>query len=115
MINPIIIIISGALFLSVLAIALINKPKKPVVTGTIIVILIAFVIFTLLIDHALGSLDQGEINGFIYFLTMSDQLTYEGLAASFRAFMGCDIALLAGALLSLFAEMMLILRKGTQK
>ena len=111
MINPIVIIVSAALFLSVMAIALINKPKKPVVTGTIIVILIGYVIFTLMIDNTLSALDKGDPNGFVCFLTMSEHLTYEGLSQSFNTFMYLDIALIIGALLSLFVEILLILRK----
>lgn len=115
MINPIIIIVSAALFLSVTAISLINKPKKPFVTGTVIVILICYVVFTLMIDNAITTLSKGETDGFVYFLTMSDTLTYDGLAESFRTFMCMDIVLLGGVLLSLFIEMMLILRKDTEK
>ena len=115
MINPIVIIISAALFLSMTAIAIINKPKKPIVTGTVIVILIGFVVFTFMIDNAITTLDKGAPNSFVYFLTMSEKLTYDGLAASFNIFMGFDIALIAGSLITLFAEMMLILRKGDKK
>ncbi len=115
MINPIVIIVSAALFLSMTAIAAINKPKKPVVTGTVIVILIAFVVFTLLIDNAISTLDKSTPSGFIYFLTMSDHLTYETLSHSFTTFMCIDIVLIVGALLSLFIEIMLILRKGTAR
>ena len=114
MINPIVIIVSAALFLSMTAIALINKPKKPVVTGTVILILIVFVFFTFHIDNAITTLEKNDANGFIYFLTMSDHLTYESLSGSFNTFMCMDIALIAGALLSLFIEILLILRKGAE-
>ena len=115
MINPIVIIISAALFLSMTAIAIINKPKKPIVTGTVIVILIGFVVFTFMIDNAITTLDKGAPNSFVYFLTMSDQLTYDSLSASFSTFMSCDIALIVGAFLSLFVEILVILRKGAKK
>ena len=52
---------------------------------------------------------------FFCFLTINDEPTYTSLAESFRVFMCCDIILIAGALLSLFIEMMLILRKGAEK
>ena len=115
MINPIIIIISAALILSMLSVAVINKPKKPVVTGSVIVVLICFVTFTFMIDRAITTLSTGEPNGFVSFLTMNDQLTYESLAGSFNTFMGFDIALIAASLLTLFVEILIILRKGAKK
>ena len=115
MINPIIIIISAAVFLSMVSVAIINKPKKPIVTGTIIVILICYVVFTFMIDNTLSSLAKGDPNPFVCFLTINDEPSYTSLAESFRVFMCCDIILIAGALLSLFIEMMLILRKGAEK
>ena len=115
MINPVIIIVGAALILSVLSVCIINKPKKPIVTGTVLVVLICFVVFTYMIDNAITDIEKGGASPFVYFLTMSEKLTYEGLAASFNTFMGFDIALLAGSLLTLFAEMLLILRKGAKK
>ena len=115
MINPVIIIVSAALILSVISVCLINKPQKPVVTGTVLVVLICFVVFTYMIDNAITGFDTDNVSPFVYFLTMSEKLTYDGLAASFNIFMGFDIALIAGSLITLFAEMMLILRKGDKK
>lgn len=115
MINPIIIIISAALLLSVAAICIINKPKKPFITGTLILILICYVFFTFLIDSSITSLNTGETNSFIGFITMNDTITYDALAASFRTFMIIDIGLIASALLSLFLEIMFILKKNSKK
>ena len=115
MINPIIITVGAALILSVMSVSIINKPKKPIVTGTVLVVLICFVIFTFMIDNAISTVDTSDAVPFVYFLTMSEKLTYEGLAASFHTFMCFDIVLIAGSLLTLFAEMLFIRRKGAKK
>ncbi len=115
MINPIVIIVSAAVILSILSVAIINKPKKPVVTGGVIVVLIGFVVFTFLIDRSISVVSTGDMNGFVCFLTMNDQPTYDSLAESFNTFMGFDIALIAASLITLFIEIMLILKKGAVK
>ncbi len=112
MINPVTIIAGAALFLSVFAACVINRPKKPVLTGTVIVILVCFVVFTFMIDNAITALNTNENDAFVGFLTMSDKLTYDGLSASFNTFMCFDIALIAASLITLFVEMVIILRKG---
>lgn len=115
MINPIVIIVSAALLLAVLTICIINRPKKPIITGTVIVILICFVIFTFLIDGAISSLGSAEADGFVKFLTMSEEASYDALASSFHTYMLIDIGLIAASLLSLFVEILLILRKDSKK
>lgn len=115
MINPIVIIVSAALFLAALAICIINRPKKPVVTGMVILILIGFVFFTFLIDNAITTLNNGSPDAFVCFLTMNDKPGYYDLASSFRTFMLVDMGLIAASLLSLFVEILLILRKGSNK
>lgn len=115
MINPILIIVGAALILSAVSVSLINKPKKPIVTGTVLLILICFVVFTFLIDSAFRSVGTGEVNEVVYFLTMNETLTYEALAASFNTFMWMDIGLIVASLVTLFVEIMMILRKGSGK
>lgn len=115
MINPIVIIVSAALLLAMLTICIINRPKKPIITGTVIVILICYVVFTFMIDGAISNLNTGEVEGFVQFLTMTEEASYEQLASSFRTYMLVDIGLIAASLLSLFVEIMLILRKDSKK
>ena len=115
MINPIVIIVSAALILSMLSVAIINKPKKPVVTGSVIVVLIGFVVFTFMIDRSISMLSSGEMIPFVCFLTMNDQPTYDSLAEAFNTFMCFDVALIASSLVSLFIEILIILRKGAVK
>ena len=68
MINPIVIIVGAALFLAMLAVCIINKPKKPIVTGTVIIILVCFIVFTFLIDNAILSVKTSIPDSFICFL-----------------------------------------------
>ena len=55
MINPIVIIITISIILSVLVICVINKPKRPIITGTVIFVLICYVIMTFILDNAIIS------------------------------------------------------------
>ena len=51
----------------------------------------------------------------ICFLIMNNAPTYDDLAVSFRTFVTFDIILIVASLVSLFIEMLLILRKGSDK
>lgn len=115
MINPIIIITAAALLLAVIAVCIINKPKKPVITGTVILILICFVVFTFVIDNSISALGTKPPNSFVCFLTMNEAPDYEELATSFRTFMTIDMGLIVFSLASLFFEILLILRKDSKK
>lgn len=115
MINPIVIIIGAAILLAMLTVCIINKPKKPIVTGTIIFILVCFIMFTFLIDNAILSIKTSSPDSFICFLTMNNAPVYNDLAVSFDTFVKFDIALIAASLISLFIEMLFILRKGQDK
>ena len=115
MINPIVIIITISIILSVLVICVINKPKRPIITGTVIFVLICYVIMTFILDNAITGMQVGDINGFISFLVMSYSPSYEALSDSFRTFMTIDISLIIAALATFFSEMLLILRKDYQK
>lgn len=115
MINPIIIILAAALLLAVIAVCIINKPKKPVITGTLIAVLICFVVFTFMIDNSISALGTKMPDSFVCFLTMNEAPAYEDLALSFRTFMIVDIGLIVLSLASLFFEILLILRKDSKK
>lgn len=116
MINPIIIIAAAALVLSALAIAILNKPAVPVVTSTLIIILIFFVVATYLIDSAVSnsSVSDSLIN-FISFSVLKDNPTNEDLEFAFNTFKYTDIGLFAASLISMFTEALLILRQNSGK
>ena len=116
MINPIVIIITISIILSVVVIYVINKPKRPIITGTVIFVLICYVMITFALDSAINGMTANEnLNSFISFLVMSDSPSYEELSDSFKTFMTIDVSLIIVALLSFFGEIMLILRKDYQK
>ena len=90
--NPILIVISAAVVLSALSIALINKPRIPVVAGSILLVLIFFVVTTFFIDNAISDMiNSNELSGFVRFAVMKDRPTYEELEASFSIFSYVDI------------------------
>ncbi len=116
MINPIVIIITAALFVSVLVISIINKPKKPIVTAVLIIILMAYVSATFLLDNSLSTINtESSFDGLVNFIVMNDNPSYEDIESSFKIFMIFDISLIAASLLSLFAEIMIILRKDSKR
>ena len=53
MINPIVVIILSAYILSFLVLRIVVKPKKPIFTGALLVMLILFVIVTSMIDTSI--------------------------------------------------------------
>lgn len=116
MINPIVIIVTVALFMSVLAVSIINKPKKPIVTAVMIIILMAYVSATFLLDSWIANLNtESSFDGLVHFIVMNDNPNYDDIESSFRTFMIFDILLIAASLLSLFTEIMIILRKDSKR
>lgn len=116
MINPVVVIISISFLLSMLVVCVINKPRKPVMTGSIILLLIFYISVTFIIDGAItGTGINEQFGDFVKFLVMSDIPSYEELSDSFRTFMKIDISLVAITLVSMFIEIMLIFRKESKK
>lgn len=116
MINPIVIIVTAALLLSVLAICIINKPKKPIITGTLIFILACFVVTTWIIDNTISNFSStGSFISFVSFVTMLDNPTYSQLEEAFDIFMTMDIVFFVLSLLSLVLEAVNILKNDKRK
>lgn len=114
--NPIIIIISAALLLSALVVAVLNKPAFPVVTVCFIVILIYFVVTTYLIDTALSNTSVSEeLSRFVSFSVMKDNPTYEDLESAFAVFMYTDIGLFGACVITMLLEALVILKKNAGK
>ena len=111
MINPIIIIAAVGLILSAFAVAILNKPAVPVVTSTLIVILIFFVVTTYLIDSAISD----SLSSFIGFSVLNDSPNGEDLEFAFNTLKYTDIGLFAASLISMFTEVLLILRQNSGK
>ena len=115
MINPIVIIITISFILSVLAVCVINKHKKPLMTAAMILTFIFYIIVTFIIDSAITSTVNEQFSNFVKFLVMSDTPTYDELAESFGSFMKMDILLVIVTLISMFTEIVLIFRKESKR
>lgn len=118
MINPIIIIVASAIFLSILVIYIFNKPKKPIMTGTLIILLVCFVMMTWFIDISISSFNSANSNQFadiVNFIIMIDNPTYIQLEDSFNLFMIIDIVLFALSFISLLLEAINILKKDRRR
>ena len=116
MINPIVIIITVSFILSIIVLCVINKPRKPIITAAMILLLIFYLTVTFMIDSAItGTGGNEQLKGFISFIVMKDNPSYNELAASFNTSMKFDIVFVVTALLSMLGEIMLIFRKDTKK
>ncbi len=115
MINPVIIIITAAVLVSIICVSVINKPRKPVVTGTLIIILVFFIVSTFMIDNAMYALGtNGNITSFLQFIILNDSPSYSDLESSFGTFMIFDICLIGLSLICMFFEIFIILRKDSK-
>lgn len=114
MINPILIIAAAAVFLSAVVVAVLNKPRFPLIAGSLILILIFFVLSTYMLDSAIGSYSSADgASGFLNFLVLGSDLSYAKLEEVFTAFEITDISLFAASLVSMFLEALYILRKNS--
>ena len=116
MINPIVIIITVSVILSMVVVCVINKPRKPLMTATMILLLIFYLAVTFIIDSAITGMGGNErLDRVVGFLVMNDTPSYDELAESFKTFMTLDITLVITALVSMFGEIMLIFRKESKR
>lgn len=115
MINPIILIIAAALLLSSIVVTVLNRPRFPLIAATIIVILIFFVLSSYLIDNAIGSYSVSEspMSTYVNFIVMGDELTNIKLEEAFHTLRYIDLGLFVASVVSMFAEVLVILRKNS--
>ena len=116
MINPIVIIITVSVILSMIVVCVINKPRKPLMTATMILLLIFYLSVTFVIDSAITGIGGNEqLYRVVGFIVMNDTPSYDELAESFKTFMTLDITLVITALVSMLGEIMLIFRKESKR
>lgn len=114
MINPILIIGGAAVLLSAAVIAILNKPKLPLIASAFIIVLMFFLVTTFMLDNSIADFSKSEsLTSFICFCVMNDTPSYDDLTSSFRAMMYIDMSLFAGSVISMFIEAMFILRKNS--
>lgn len=111
MINPIVVIILSAYILSFLVLRIVVKPKKPIFTGALLVMLILFVIVTSMIDTSIyGSELMSDFEkSMVSFVTSTRIQDTVKLESSFRIFAWIDIGLFAVTIISMYIELRAIL------
>jgi len=111
LINPIIVIILSAYILSFLVLRIVVKPKKPIFTGALLVMLILFVIVTSMIDTSIyGSELMSDFEkSMVSFVTSTRIQDTVKLESSFRIFAWIDIGLFAVTIISMYVELRAIL------
>lgn len=114
MINPILLIAAAAVFLSAVVVTVLNKPRFPLIAGSLIIILIFFVLSTYILDSAIGSASAADgLSGIVNLLVIGQDMSYARLEEVFRTFEIIDMGLFVGALVSMFLEALYILRKNS--
>lgn len=111
MINPIVVIILSAYILSFLVLRIVVKPKKPIFTGALLVMLILFVIVTSMIDTSIYGSElmsdfEKSMVSFVTYTRIQDTVKLE---SSFRIFAWIDIGLFAVTIISMYVELRAIL------
>lgn len=111
MINPIVVIILSAYILSFLVLRIVVKPKKPIFTGALLVMLILFVIVTSMIDTSIyGSELMSDFEkSMVSFVTSTRIQDTVKLESSFRIFAWIYIGLFAVTIISMYVELRAIL------
>lgn len=111
MINPIVIIILSAYILSFLVLRIVVKPKKPIFTGALLLMLILFVIVTSMIDTSIyGSELMSDFEkSMVSFVTSTRIQDTIKLESSFRIFAWIDMGLFAVTIISMYVELRAIL------
>lgn len=111
MINPIVVILLVAFLLCFFVFCVLNKPKKPIMTGAVLVAITIFLFLTNCIDNAIASastMSDFEKN-LVAFITLSSTGKSIELENSFKIFASIDIALFVVAILSMVIELRSIL------
>ena len=111
MINPIVVIILSAYILSFFVLRIVVKPKKPIFTGALLVMLILFVIVTSMIDTSIyGSELMSDFEkSMVSFVTSTRIQDTVKLESSFIIFAWIDIGLFAVTIISMYVELRAIL------
>lgn len=108
-VNLVFLFAAGAVLALALVFCLVNKPKKPLFTGTTLIILIIFLLSTELINMGLSTptiilLPQGFVNAMVGFLTAQNSPNTVTLEQAFNIYMYIDTGLIALCIISLVVE-----------
>lgn len=109
-ISPILIIISVAILLFTIIYCIINRPRKPVFTGVLIFMLLAYVLMTFSVNIKLSSsgantlASNSFISGFVSFISMKSNPTVQQLTALFSSLCKVDVCLIIATVVSMIIE-----------
>lgn len=119
-VNLVFFIAAAAVLALVIVFCVVNKPKKPLLTGATLIILLIFLLATELINMGLStptvtSLPQGFVNAMVGFLTSQNQPTSVMLEQAFSVYKYTDIALMLICVVSLIFEVRSIFTLSPKK
>lgn len=119
-VNLVFFIAAAAVLALVLVFCLVNKPKKPLFTGTTLIILLIFLLATEMINMGLSTptitaLPQDFVNALVGFLTASNAPTTAMLEQAFNVYMYIDISLMIICVVSLIIEVRSIFTLAPKK
>lgn len=109
-ISPILIIISAAVLLFAIIYCVINRPRKPVFTGVLIFMLLAYVLMTFSVNIKLSSsgtntlAGNGFISGIVSFIAMTSNPTVQQLTNLFSSLCKVDVCLIIATIISMIIE-----------
>jgi len=110
LINPVILIVTCAIILFSFIYALVNRPAKPMLTGTFIVLFVIYLGFCALINFTLDTVKEAFMPhdvalSICSFLTAQFPATSLHLQDSFDVFRNIDIVLFAASVIAMILEL----------
>ncbi len=119
-VNLIFLIAAAAILVLAFVFCAVNKPRKPLFTGTTLIILLVFLLATEIINMGLSTptviaLPQGFVSAVSGFLTAQTMPTAAQLEQAFAVYMYIDIALVVICVISLIIEVRSIFTTAPKK
>lgn len=117
-ISPVILIVCAAILLSACIFCLVNRPRKPIFTGVLIVLLLSFAFMTLAVNMQLSSPGASNfasptfIAAVVSFITLSPMPTQQQLNDAFSLLAKIDIGLILAIIISMFFEVKSLLKQN---
>lgn len=108
--SPILIIISAAVLLFAFIYCIINRPRKPVITGVLLFMLLAYVLMTFSVNIELSSsgvnslTSHNFISGVVSFISMKSEPTVQQLTNLFSSLCKVDVCLIIATIVSMVIE-----------
>lgn len=120
LINPIIIIFSAAILVFAVIFCILNKPKKPVLSGFALLILVFFLSCTYMIYLMFAALENQSfqidfVEKIVRFITANDIISEISLEKSFDVFKTIDIIMIVLSIVFLLYDVNMIFLKNDEK